>query len=349
MTKSTEITSTENKSQNKDKKTSNNQYKLFILLFIILIITTTGILFHIKNTENSQNKKFQQSIEELRSQQAHNTEVELKKITNLSQSLDIKITKIKKKISKSLEDTAYKSNDWIMQKAKYYLELAIINNNWTDDSNTTQKLLMAADNTLKDIPKDEVTEVRKLIAEEELRVSSINKLDKIKILSEIHAINKYLQEQPIIPLKNRIKPVKTSQNINNISSINWQDTFKNNLKKLNSLIIIRHNNANSTKLFSPSYLTAVRETIKLNLQQMQWAILERNQDIYNLSCQQAIDNIDYSLDDENPQKKAILNKLKNLQKIDLTLTKTKIGKSLIKLNKIINTEKQEFLKNRNSI
>lgn len=326
-----------------EKVKSTTPYKLFFLTIALLFLSVSGIIYYINNMNSHLKLQFQDDFLKIKNQQSQNFEITSSEISTIHTNLDKKFLKIDEKISKTLEDTQYKSNDWIMQKAKYYLDLANINNNWTKDSETTIKLLTAADNILNDTQKNEITEVRKLIAEEILSIKSNKKLDIIKLLAEINAISKSINTMPIVPLKERLtnKKIKAAENSN---LLNWQETLKDNLKKLNNLIIIRRNSVNTTKLLSPSYLIVIRENIRLNLQQMQWAILERNQDVYNLSCKQLIDNIKHSLVIENTETQAILSKLKTLKKIDLKYTKIKIEGSLVELNKIIENESQEFRK-----
>lgn len=318
------------------KKTPDSAKMLWYKLTLsIAFLAISGLFIFIKNLNDLQIKTLNQEISKLDALIVKNEKLNQNTMTQINTDFAEKLTKLDKKIAKTLQETAYISNDWIMQKAKYYLELAVINNNWTDDTKTTQKLLIAANSTLSKIQKDEIVEVKKLIADEKLQISALNKLDTMKLLIDINALKKYLTSLSIIPLKDRLKIEKPTKNSKFNSNNSWQTNFKNNLKKLNKLIIIRRNNQNATNILSPSYLATIRETIKLNIQQMQWAILERNQDIYKFSCQQAIDNISYALDAENPDKKIILDKLYKLQKINLNIKKIKINQSLIALNKII--------------
>lgn len=335
MTQKTEITHQNSPSHTKNIDHSKTWHKSLLALIFLLGLSVISLFFYINNLIKLQNMQFHQNIQNLNTEQTQTSISTLKKITEATQHFDNQYIKLNNKISKTLKETAYISNDWIMQKAKYYLELATINNNWTNDANTTKKLLTAADNTLRNIQKDEITEVRKIIAEENLQISAIKKIDTIKLLAEINAIDKYLKTLPIIPLKNKLTNNETSKTVELNQDNNWQNNLKNNLKKLNDLIIIRHNTQDSTQFLSPSYLLTIRETLRLNLQQMQWAILENNQEIYNLSCKQAIANINYALDKENSQKQAIIKKLHVLQKTNINLRKVKIGKSLTELNRII--------------
>jgi len=344
MTESTELTQQDTKRHKKNYNFSKTWHSVLLGLIFLLGSSVFGLYFYTNNLINLQNNKIEESIATLYAKQEKISLSSLNQIKKFSQELDDKYSHLDKKISKTIQETAYLSDDWVMEKAKYFLELAVINNNWTDDANTTKKLLKAADDTLKNLQKDEITEIRKIIAYENLKISSIKKVDKIKLLAEINAINNYLITLPIISLTKRISNEETTKDPELKQANNWQANLKNNLRKLNQLIIIHRNTEDSTQFLSPSYLLTIRETLRLNLQQMQWAILEKNQEVFNLSCKQAIANLNFALEEKNPEKEALIKKLNRLQKINLHLTKIKIGKSLSELNKVIESTEDTIIK-----
>lgn len=317
-----------------EKPSTNQGYRQFFVLLSLLLVSVVCLVLYTKQLTSKQSSRLKANLEKFSAQQQNQLKTSNANIEELFQAEKAKLEKIQKNINSALKDSPYKTNDWLMQKARYYLELAGINNTWTNDFATTQSLLEGADNTLKNISSDEVTEIRKTIAAESLKVNTANKLDTIKLLSELHAISAAMQN---IQVKPNVAANETSDEAKaeKDETSSWREHFKSSLSKLNKLIIVRRTTDASKHILSPNYLAAIRENVKLNIQQMQWAVIERNQEVYDLSCKQAIENITSNFNTEAAETKAILEKLEQMHKIDLSLAKAKIGGSLSALEKLI--------------
>lgn len=319
----------------KEQKTNSNQgYRQFFVLLSLLLLSVISLVYYTKQLTSEQSARLNSRIEKFTSEQQNQLKISSANIEELFQAEKVKMEKIQKNINATLKDSPYKTNDWLMQKARYYLELAGINNTWTNDYATTQSLLEGADNTLKNISSEEITEIRKTIAAEALKVSTANKLDTIKLLSQLHAISTAIQNIQAKPSVNNTSESAVNADENKASA-SWREHFKNSLAQLNKLIIVRRTTDASKHILSPNYLAAIRENIKLNIQQMQWAVIERNQEVYNISCKQAMENIETSFNLDAAETKAILEKLEQMQEVDLTLAKAKIGGALHALEKLI--------------
>lgn len=323
----------ENPVKNQEKPSLKLGYRQFFVLLSLLLISVVCLVLYIHHLTNEQNSRLNASLQKIGTAQEKQLKTLSANITELFQAEKMKMAKLQKNLNSALKDSPYKTNDWLMQKARYYLELAIINNTWTNDFATTQNLLEGADNTLKNISSEDVTEIRKTIAAEALRVSTANKVDTIKLLAELHAISEAIQN---IQIKPAITTTDESSNDNEVDTpASWRAHLQNSIAQLNKLIIVRRTTDTAKHILSPNYLAAIRENIKLNIQQMQWAVIERNQDVYKLSCKQAIENIRTNFNPEAPETKAILAKFEAMQEVDLSLAKAKIGSSLNALEKLI--------------
>lgn len=304
---------------------------LYLVLPLLFSIAFIGLFFYTKQIVNKQNVELNKKISALSKQQIQADAV-MQNAIKLIAIERLKIKSTNKKINLALKDSPYKTNDWLMQKARYYLELAKINNTWTNDFQTTLNLFSEADDTLQSIKSDEVIEVRKLIAEEKLRVATANKLDITKILVELHAIATTVQNLKIKKSSLSSEPVAAIK-ANTDSS--WQNHLKASLAKLNELIIIRRTDESPMYSFAPKYLAAIYANLDLNIQQIQWAIISRNQKLFNISCQQVIASIKNTFNLEDPHTRVVIEKLENIQSTDLTLTKVNIGGGLAALEKLI--------------
>lgn len=332
MTEEKEATkNTEKNEITKDKvdRVSSIHFILTSLLFLAFIC----LIFYTKQLNTKQDEKLTQKINKLSAKQESQASDAIKNIKDILAAEKLKINKINKQINAALKESPYKTNDWLMQKARYYLELANINNKWTNDFQTTQSLLAGADRTLKNLTTDDIIEVRKIIAEEELSVATANKLDIMKVLTELHAIANSLNELKI--KKPCIDSTQSTIDKDEKNDTAWQKHFKKSLGTLNQLVIIRRTDDTPIQKLTPKYQAAVRANLQLNIQQMQWAVISRNQDVFKLSCKQALDSIKLIYNTDEPHTKVVIEKLEKIDDTDLTLTKANIGRALRDLEKLI--------------
>ncbi len=89
--------------------------------------------------------------------------------TDISQTqtnLQNKIQQMNKDLQAALREHFDQKQDWLLLKARYYLELAQINAHWSDDQQVTIALLQQADALLRTIPDQQLFTVRQAIAQE---------------------------------------------------------------------------------------------------------------------------------------------------------------------------------------
>ncbi|OGV28088.1 MAG: hypothetical protein A3E88_05370 [Legionellales bacterium RIFCSPHIGHO2_12_FULL_35_11] len=304
---------------------------------ITIILAITGSIFYTNYQLAKHDKDLSQKLNQI---EIHQVEMQ----SNLNQSserianeIQQKLKNIKQTLNSAIQEKWYQTNDWVMLKAKYYLELAAINAKWTDDYLTSSQLLEEADIMLKNIPGDKIVDIRQKIAAELLAINKINKVDHVKILSTISAIQKDL---PSISTQT-FKAVK-QENAIQTKSKDWQEHFQNNLKKLSKIVIIKNNSDKlNSLLLTPQYLQTLTENIRLNLQQAQLAVIEQDQEVYELAIQQALDNIKRGYISETTETKSVIEKLTELLSYSIKNPKPEIGVSLTMLNSIINNKSKE--------
>ena len=308
-----------------------------ILKYIIVTLIFTTIAFstlYTKSLVKKQGDILNQQLEALKN--AQNDFLTTNNISQqeLTQSVNKKILIINKKLKNALKERWYQANDWLMLKASYYLQIAAINNNWTNDQGTTVGLLDEADKILAKIPGDTTLEVRQSIANDQLKIKQFRNTDIVKILVNLDAIQKNISALPTKQASiTEIKP--TAPVKNNLNLTDWQIHLKNSLDKLSKIIIIKPKKNQLNPVITPDYLNMIIENIRLNLQQAQWSVINNNYKVYNLALTQTNENIQRVFDTNNPKTIAVLEQIKLLQKINIAMKKPNIDDSLILLNKII--------------
>ena len=253
-------------------------------------------------------------------------------------NLTVKLNRLDKTLQSALQQRWYQSNDWLMLKARYYLELAEINANWSSDTHTTIALILQADTLLASIHDQRLFAIRQSIANEITQLKSISIVDTAGILSQIDAAQHLIAT---LPIKNAAtmnnKANKLDSNTTTTAST-WRERLKQSIGQLEKLVIIQHHDEAIQPLLTPAYEAILRETIRLNLQAAQWAVLQNNQAVYQLSLTQAIENIKRVFNPDETSTQALTNQLKQLEQLQIIQQKIIPDQSLPQLNQLIDTK-----------
>jgi uroporphyrin-3 C-methyltransferase len=82
----------------------------------------------------------------------------------------------------------------------------------------------------------------------------------------------------------------------------------------------------------------LREGIRFNIQEAQWAVLQKNDKIYQWSLKQAIQNIQRVFANDHSELPTVIRSLQTLQNITLTQKKPILEQSLLLLNQQIESK-----------
>lgn len=141
-----------------------------------------------------------------------------------------------------------------------------------------------------------------------------------------------------LPLKSASHPSILSEKTSNQGASTWQDRLRDNVSLLEKLVVIRHQEEDIVPLPTPAYEALLRETIRLNLQEAQWALLQTNPTIYHLALTQAIQNITRAFDIHAERTKTLLKSLQALQQIPFPSTKPRLEEPLRLLNQLMSVD-----------
>ncbi|CEK11772.1 uroporphyrinogen-III C-methyltransferase [Legionella hackeliae] len=230
----------------------------------------------------------------------------------------------------AMQQRLYQKEDWLLLKARYYLELAQMNAQWSNDQQTTIGLLQQADALLSALSEQPVFAIRQAIAQEISHLKTQPKLDIAGLLSQIDAIQNNVSalplKQPLAKAQTKTTPGQTSQ---------WREQLRESINSLGNLIVIRRHDEAVEPLLSPLQHSLLEETIRLNLEEAEWALLQNNPEVYQLALTKTIKTIKRVFDEKAPATQAIIQQLQNLQQQKLILAKPKLDKALPLLNQLI--------------
>ena len=243
------------------------------------------------------------------------------------------MTADQQKIQAAIKETHYQTQDWLLLKARYCLELAQLNAQWSHDSNSTIALLTEADNTLSRIKESATLAIRQALTKEIAASAALPKLDLAHLLSQLDAASDAITQLPLKTLVIKA-PHNTSQVV--INPATWQERLKLNAELIfEKLVVVRRHNADTDSLPSPLHEAVLRDNLRLQLQAAQWAVLQTNDAVYQLSLTQVISAIPQLFQTHTEATDAVLKQLQTLQGVHLTEKKPELGQALSLLNQQI--------------
>lgn len=242
----------------------------------------------------------------------------------------------------ALDQSIYQKQDWLLLKARYYLEIAQITAHWSRDYAAIIVLLQEADRLLQTLSDQRVFNVRQAIASELTQIKALPKLDIVGLLSQLDAVQEMIGILPTKTDINHLSKNPVKEDANKALAFLWKGNLKESMNFLKKLVVIHHQESEIKFLPSPLQQTLVKESIRMNLQKTQWALLQNNSAIYHQSLQQVIKDISLVFIDKSPAIQALIQELHDLQQIVFATTKPVITQSLFLLNELIDNPNPSF-------
>lgn len=327
--------------------------KIFLsLLFLLVIFALAGVIYlgcQTKRLQISQahyDLKLSQLAESIKKQQVNSNNQYNEANNNLKHS-QLTITNQLKEMGQHLKTAQrqyfYHNQDWILLKARYYLELAQANDHWTDNVPATIALLQQADDLLKEMTdQSNFFPIRQEIAKEITELKALPTKDIAGLLSQLDAAQTLIAK---LPLKQSTHAFTAPSSVDSeaAESSSWRTSLKNSLQILEKFVVVRRNDETIRPMLSPMHETILRDSLQMNLQTAQWAIIQNNPTIYKNSLSQALSDIKRAFDTKSNSTQALIEQLTELGKVDFNTPKPVIDESLTLLNQVINTRNSSTL------
>lgn len=289
----------------------------------------------IQNNLVEDNKKLAAQLKQIQQDQT-DTNKDLKSAQTSFQTTVDGLATLNQQVQTTLNQNHFKQDDWLLLKARYYIQLAQINAHWSSDYNSAIALLVQADEVLKQLNETKVFEIRQSLAKEMAQLKAIPNLDIAGVLSQLDAAQVSVDGLSIQSSSSENTEEKVTNNSTQVSG--WRYHLQNSLDLLGKLVVIRRDNEEIKPLLSPLYEALLKENIRLDLQEAQWAVLNKNSAVYEMVLKQAIDNLKRTFNPNSQNTSALLNQLDQLRQIQLTQEQPEIGAALPIINQLIESK-----------
>ena len=323
-------------------------YTYSIAVIIILITMSAAIYAAYRSIQLQQGTKQQvqrllSQISTLKQQQINvSTQINtiVSTINETQKKLQHKVNVLDNNLQSALQQHLYQTKYWLLLKARYYLELAQINANWSNDLQVTAALLQQADAILVNFHDQKILNIRQTIAKEIAQLNTLPKLDIAGLLSQLDVALSNITKLPLKPTTAGVEKNTTTPTNTDTTSA-WRERLKDSVGLLEKLVVIRHHDEDILPFPSEAYESMLRESVRLNLQEAQWAALQNNNAIYQFSLAEAIKNINRSFDAEATITIAFIKQLQAFQQIQLVTSKPTLEESLPLLNHLIESKESQ--------
>lgn len=310
------------------------------ITFIASITAVAFTLYFFKLTQEIKNTLIQERTAQ--AEQINTLQQNQNRIQSLAEANAQGIQQAQKNIQEKIDafisqmqntphENTYTSDDWLLLKARYYIELAQINAHWAFELNSSIGLLSQADSLLKQLNDNKVFDARQAIAKDIVLLKELPVIDKVGLLSQLDAIATSVDTLNVQSSSVDVPAISTETKSNS----SWRSQVENSARLLEKLVVIRKNDEDIKPLMSTQYASLLRESIRINLQEAQWAVLNENQIAYNLFMQQAENTLKKAFNPSLKSTSAILEQLHAMQQIKLTQSIPEIGSALPLLTQLI--------------
>ncbi|HHF7372744.1 uroporphyrinogen-III C-methyltransferase [Legionella bozemanae] len=346
--KAVNATPTEKTKPKSNSPVCKNKYLIFVLSCLIAFVALglAAYTFFLNKQLHDQlsevQNNFSTHLQQLEQKQDQAQELINAKTNNaeeIQKQLQTKFENLSKQLQNAMNQQFYQNQDWLLLKARYYLELAQINAHWSNGADSTIALLRQADQLLKQLNGPKILDIRQAVAKDIAQTQALPSVDIAGLLSQLDAAQSSINNLGVpLPVSEKVTSTENTTSPAN-NSPTWRTRLQNSMNVLEKLVVIRRHKQEIKPLISPAFEAILKEKLRLNLQEAQWAILNNEPFVYQLVLKQAIDSLKTNFNANTPNTAALIKKLTELQQTNITQKRPRIGSALPMLNELIDTQK----------
>jgi len=329
--------------QNAKTKPSAPKNIAWLVALCAMLLAIAALLMNWQLTQTIKHKAdtFDTELDQLNEQQtAHEARIEEQYLnTQKAQATwQNKLDTLSTTLETTRKEYSNLSDDWRLLKARHLLELATMNAHWSNDKDTTVAMLREADTILAPIHNPKLIAVREGLAHDLTEQLSAPTTDIIALLTRLDAIQAKTFHLSVLPLPKDTAPETSAEEPERMGAV---------IKFLKNLVVIRYKNETLDPKPTLAYEAMLRATVRLNLQEATWAILERNDAVYHVALAQAMTNLEHMFSSEATSTQALIGQIKQLDTTQLHADLIMPEQALTALNHLLT--KPEELEGENAL
>jgi uncharacterized protein HemX len=241
--------------------------------------------------------------------------------------------------------------DWMVADAEYLLSVANQRLNLVGDVKTSLIALQAADERLRDSGNPGVFKIREEIAREINKLKDLKPVDIVGVFARIRILEDQVKSLPVfLPHAEAVQEkVKSDEPASETKDISGVDDFLDSaIEDLKGLVEVRRSDREIVAVLHPEEVRIIREELKIKLELVRLALLERDAELYRLNIDEVKDWIQDHFRTEAPETKKFVAELNDLRTVGLDIDYPDISGSLKLLQNLaslrLETEKSGLAK-----
>jgi len=180
--------------------------------------------------------------------------------------------------------------DWLVADAEYLLSIANERLHLIGDVNTTREALEAADQRLRESGDAAAFKVREQIAKEIAALRTVTIADVVGMYSSIQLLEDEVDKLPLLlPYSGKApSKEKVTHNSNHADATEEANNLLDSaLSEIEGLVTIRRTDQPIKEILTPEEAQFIREQLRVKLEMIKIALVQRNESIYQSSLADA--------------------------------------------------------------
>lgn len=210
-------------------------------------------------------------------------------------------------------------SDWILTEVEYLINLSGRKLWLEHDLNSSIALLTTADQRLVEMGDPSLSPLRRALLEDINMLEALPKRDLDSVVLTLSSLESRINSLVITGLE---VPEITSKATGEVSDdvADWEVNLDKSWNSfIESFIVINHRDKPVEALLSPEQAWYLKENLRSHLSKAEFAVYREQQEIYNMSLQNALKLIDVYYDMEDKSTQQFYDSVKKLTKQDIAL------------------------------
>lgn len=275
--------------------------------------------------DESRGAALTERLEQLEQNQQQASDAQLQKLQGLpqpdqwkeTQRLIADLQRSQQRLGQQLEQLqGEERTDWKLEEAQYLLRLASLRLLAAQDVTAAREMLEAVDNILRDQPNSGVFEVREALAKVQAELAALPQVDRAGIYLQLAALQDQVDQLVALPV-----PEFDPQQAESTEEAEQGSRVDRILARLQRYVRVDFQRGKViTPLLDEAEMQRIHRTLRLTLEQAQWAALRGEGEVYRQSLERAGEVLEEFFELENPRVQAMQEQLSQLAEREVNLT-----------------------------
>ena len=205
---------------------------------------------------------------------------------------------------------------WSVLEAQYLVRLANDEAQFTHDLSTALALLERANQILQNTKEDSLLAIRQALANDIANLQAKPDIEITSLYLQLTAMQNQLDQLPL-PVNPLPEKTQSIADQTQTEETWWKKGLDHSYQMLRQLVVVRYNGSNALPLLLPDEKTFLYQNLHAQFEGASFALLHRNEQIYQASLTRAVDWSKKYFDQGAPLTQAILLNLEKLRQVNI--------------------------------